>query len=159
LVNRAEKLRSTASKRAAKTITPPPPGQAPAATTISRDVALEGAIAAILRGASMDRAGITQGKRQDEEDEEYEKLSWFKRRYGTAIDLLCSQMVRVILALIVLGGFVLWWKQNSGERAAQQAVQVIDSRRELPVGGQLEDWKRAGQNVAQDAVKAVDVAG
>ncbi|MBC8105970.1 MAG: hypothetical protein H7Z14_05225, partial [Anaerolineae bacterium] len=162
LVDRAEKIRSTSSLRGARTIGPSALAgdeAAPGTVIVNRDVLLEGAIAAILRGGSMADAGITQGKHAGEEDEDHERLheSWFKRRYGTPLDLICSPMIRVILAIIVLATFTLWFKQNSGDKVLRDTAGVINSKRVIDVGspdikGQMvqlgADVTEAGKQVA-----------
>ncbi|CAN5567173.1 hypothetical protein BH09PLA1_BH09PLA1_04410 [soil metagenome] len=159
LVERAEKIRRTSSMRAAKTIGPTTvAGRAGAPETqiVNRDVLLEGAIAAILRGGSMAEAGITQGKHAGDDDDEHDRRheSWFKRRYGTPIDLICSPMIRVVLAIIVLTTFTLWFKQNSGDQAAREAAEVMNRRREIDVSGQLTDIKGQIVDLSSDADKA-----
>jgi hypothetical protein len=154
LVNRAEKLRSTSSLRAAQTVGPStaleregPPGT----VVVNRDVMLEGAIAAILRSGSMAEAGLTSGKHAPEGDEEHERLheSWFKRRYGTPIDLICSPVIRVILAIIVLGTFTLWFNQNS-RAARQEALDLANRRRTFDVTAQVSDIRGQIVDTAKD---------
>jgi hypothetical protein len=137
IVSRAHKLRSTHSARLAETVAPGASGDTVTgveskSVMIIKDVALEGAIAAMLRGGALDAENGEHRRRElTEDDEEYERSheSWFKRRFGTPIDMILSPMIRLVLAVVVLGGFTIWWKQNSGDRAAKQAMQVIDSRR------------------------------
>jgi hypothetical protein len=175
LVGRAHKLRSTRSKRLAATLAPMEYASGdtvasvgevsqthgPRTVIITKDLALEGAIAAMLRGDALNAENASARRESiGEGDDEYERVheSWFKRRFGTPLDMILSPMIRLILAVIVLAGFTIWWKQNSGVRAARQAASVIDSRREIPIGGQLDDWKKTGKEVAQSAGQAMDAA-
>jgi hypothetical protein len=174
LVRRAGKLRSASTTAMRHALTALPSGAArsivksgnghlygPNVTVqITRDVALESAIAQILTGAD-DRAAMGRaGAGLQSTDEEYERLheSWFKRRFGTPADFIFGPFVRLLMAAIVLTCFTVWWKQNSGARAAREAMGVLESKREIPIGGQLDDWTRAGQAAVEDAQRAAEIA-
>jgi hypothetical protein len=164
LVSRAEKLRSTKASRAAKTMTalptqPSAPAQ-PQSAMIQKDAALEGAIAAILHSGSM------KGEEGAEGDEEWERTheSWFKRRYGTPLDLVFSQIIRFALAMVVLAGFTIWFKQQGGaDAAADQARAIAESRREIDFTGQVKDLRgnivRAGSDIKKAGENVVGKTG
>ena len=169
LVSRAEKLRSTKASRAAKTMTALPtqastpasaaPAQ-PQSVMINKDAALEGAIAAILHSGSM------KGEASGEGDDEWERVheSWFKRRYGTPLDLVFSQIIRFALAMVVLAGFTIWFKQQGGaDAAARETAAVVGSRREIDFTGQVKDIRgniiRAGSDIKTAGEKVVEKTG
>jgi hypothetical protein len=161
LVSRAEKLRSTKISRASQTMAPTETAVSSSATMasqaqsvmVTKDAALEGAIAAILRGGSMESGSRAEAGAPDEEWERVHE-SWFKRRYGTPLDLAFSQIVRFALAMIVLAGFTLWFKQNSGDQAAREALEVAGSRREIDFTGQVKDLKGNIVRASTDIKKA-----
>ncbi len=157
LVDRAELVRTSSIKRAraAETMAP---GDANKSVLINKDVALEGAIAQILRGGEFDDAGKAKGT-AGETDEEYEHRhqSWFKRRYGTPLDLVLGLMVRFLLALVVLATFTLWFKQNSGDRAAREALETVNARREIGdiTNTNVKGVIRTATNIGEDVKKGV----
>jgi hypothetical protein len=83
----------------------------------------------------------------DTEDEEpgkpRKKLSWFQRRFGTPLDLLIGRQVRFVLAVIILAGFGLWWRQSKVAPALEAAANVAGTQREVVVGEDLNEITRS----------------
>jgi hypothetical protein len=163
MVNRAHKLRSTHAARLAETVAPGATvtGGESKSVMITKDVALEGAIAAMLRGGALEAENGEHRRRElTEDDEEYERSheSWFKRRFGTPLDMILAPMIRLILAVIVLGGFTVWWKQNSGDQAAREALDVANRRRQIDITGQFHDIKGQIIDAGSDVKEGVQSA-
>jgi serine/threonine protein kinase len=65
--------------------------------------------------------------------EGYDRQSWFKRRYGTPLDFVLGGGVRFVLAILLLAGFGLWFKQNQGDRAVQESADIISRQRVVDI--------------------------
>jgi hypothetical protein len=57
--------------------------------------------------------------------------SYFRRRYGSPLDVVSGPLGRFVLASLVLIGFGMWWSNNGGVAVAKQAADMVGSRREV----------------------------
>ena len=153
----AESSTSTIQPRRAKlAATAAPAGQQ---KTIQQFITI---IAPSLSG-KLTEADAVQTKSVDEHFER-EHLSWFRRRFGTPIDLLLGNHIRFLLAVALLLGFAIWWHQNKGIQALDRAAQVVSTHRELEItnpdmkklSGEI---KTITQNAASDAQIALNQSG
>jgi serine/threonine protein kinase len=80
---------------------------------------------------------------EEHEHDERVRESYFKRRYGTPLDVLLGAHVRFALAAILLVGFALWWNQNGGQAALKEASDLRGAREDVTITAQKKDVSHA----------------
>jgi tRNA A-37 threonylcarbamoyl transferase component Bud32 len=73
----------------------------------------------------------------DEHDINRRRRSYFNRRFGSPLDVIFGQGIRLVLALFILAGFAMWWNVNNGQVAMDQASQLahnINPAKDFKIG-------------------------
>jgi len=73
---------------------------------------------------------------EDKKEKKRERGSQFARRYGNPVEIAFGQHVRVLLALVVLAGFIAWQKQNASIYAQQGADLIGTSEDPVDIANQ-----------------------
>jgi hypothetical protein len=139
-MRRAHVVRQTAERRAAATAAP-----APAAQTAKAPWEAPPAITP---------AWIQNLAAQPLDDElpGYKHEGYVKRRYGGPLDVLLGRGVRFVLAGLVLGGFGIWFQQNSLDTVVREGTKTLAQSVD-PV----ETAKRKDLSQGKEIVRLVDV--
>jgi serine/threonine protein kinase len=106
LVDKAAKVKQSAEMRAMMTVLP---------TTSGRTVMFAGAKPLASWADGFEEAEAKDKKRKGR-DGEREHEGYFKRRFGTPLDLLMGSQIRVFAGAILIAFFALWVHQNGGIR-------------------------------------------
>ena len=126
LVSSAEVVRRESEKFLAATAAPPSSKKTAAANLK--------ATAPDLSQSSIAMSMLTEGHgAHDDKDQhapEYAKQSYFRRRYGSPLQIATSPMLRLALALLLLTVYANWWNQNKGQAALSNLNEVITTRQE-----------------------------
>jgi hypothetical protein len=134
VVNKAAVIRETAVMRAAETALP-------TKSTEKKPGTFSSDIQAIAADWMHDDEVELRGR----DGETHKHESYLRRRFGSPIDVIFGQGVRLALAMLILGGFALWWNANSGHAAVQEASQMMGSREEVTVTASKKDLAKAIQ--------------
>src|SRR5439155_12266063 len=77
------------------------------------------------------------------EGEKRKHESYLHRRFGSPLDVVFGQFVRLVLAMGILAGFAMWWNANSGQSAVKQASEMMGSREEVTITASKKDVSKA----------------
>ncbi len=139
------KLQRSAAKTVAAPIIPTPaaagaaPGSPANIMQIVRTVSAEFMNQAAAEAQAQPREVVEY---HDDEQDQREHLSWFQRRFGSPFALIFGHQVRFVLAVLILIGFGVWWRQNKGLAALEQVQGIAQTHREIRAervrGGQID---------------------
>ena len=107
-VEKAHVLKEVSAKRAAETM-------APSSTVKPAEIKV---VHQLWQSGEMPD-GDTEVEIADEDDA-YIRHGYFRRRFGTPLDMVFGQPLRLLLALIMLSGFALWFNKNGSERVISE---------------------------------------
>lgn len=128
LVNTAEAIKREVSRSLA--VTGAPPAGAPAGTASVKETA------PVVSQTSLAMSMITSGTSEEEHHKDLESMpgyvrhGYFRRRYGTPMQILTSSMLRLAMALVLLTLYANWWNETHSQSIMSAANEVITTRQE-----------------------------
>ncbi len=141
LVNSAEVVRRVSEKSLAATAAPPSAKETAASikATASPDLSQSSIAMSMITAGH----GAHDGEDKDQQHApEYVRQSYFRRRYGTPLQMIASPMVRLALALVLLAAYAHWWNLNN-TAAIQGALNEVITTHQKDVTERVKDLKNA----------------
>jgi hypothetical protein len=154
LVSTAEVIKREATRSLAATAAPPSAKQ----TSGVRDTLPAPALSQSTIAMSMLTSGASGESQKDDLEAMpgYVRQGYFRRRYGTPMQMLTGAMLRLGVALVLLTIYANWWNVNHAQSLLSAANEVVTTRQEDKV--ELAARKDISTGTVINAVEAVKQA-